>query len=214
MSLETLLQRADIWRGGDHDLRRPAAGDRVWAVASGQRALDERLPHGGWPLGAVTELLLSSQGIGELQLLLPALAQLSRQDRWLVWIAPPYLPYAPALAKAGIDLARLLLIRHENSAQQYWAMEQALRSGACGAVLGWPAKPDNRVLRRLQLAAEAGHAMGVFFRPEAAARQASPAALRLRLEPSTDGLNIHILKRRGGWSSGPVRVQVNADAMA
>lgn len=214
MSLDTLLQRADIWRGGEHFLRNPAAGERPLAVASGRDALDTLLPHGGWPLGALTELLLPRHGVGELRLLLPALAQLSRQDRWLVWITPPHLPYAPALTRAGIQLARLLLVRHEDAGQQYWAMEQALRSGACGAVLGWPSEPDNRVLRRLQLAAEAGHAMGVLFRPEAAAAQASPAALRLRLEPSADGLMIHILKRRGGWSSGPVKVQVDADALA
>lgn len=214
MSLDILLQRTDIWRGGEHALQTPAADGKPKAVASTLPALDRELPHGGWPLGALTELLVPCQGIGELQLLLPALAHLSRQDRWLVWITPPHLPYAPALARAGIDLARLLLVRHEERAQQYWAMEQALRSGACGAVLGWFAEPDRRVLRRLQLAAEAGHALGVLFRPETAAAQASPAALRLRLEPSSEGLMIHILKRRGGWSSRPILAQVGSDALA
>ena len=213
MSLDVLLQRADIWRGGEHFLRNPVAGEQARAIASGHDALDAQLPDGGWPLGALTELLLHRHGIGELQLLLPALAHLSRQNRWLVWVTPPHLPYAPALAQAGIDLSRLLLIRHEDAAQQCWAMEQALRSGTCGAVLGWPNNPDNRVLRRLQLAAEAGHALGMLFRSQAVSAQPSPAALRLRLASSVDGLVIQILKCRGGWRSRPLIVQTG-DALA
>ncbi len=205
MSLETLLQRVDIWRGGEHSLRdRTAAAAR--AAASGHPALDAQLPGGGWPLGALTELLLQQHGIGELQLLLPALAALSHEDRWLIWVNPPHLPYAPALTQSGIDLSRLLLVRHDNTAQQLWAIEQSLRSGTCGAVLGWLGEPDNCTLRRLQLAAETGHAMGLLFRPGTAAGQSSPAALRLQLEPSADGLLVHILKRRGGWSSRPIMI--------
>lgn len=208
MSLDALLQRADIWRGGEYALRAPT-GPAVGAVATGCRALDEQLPDGGWPLGTLVEILLQQHGIGELQLLLPALAQLSRQSRWLVWVTPPHLPYAPALARAGIDLSRLLLIRHQDPPQQYWALEQSLRSGACGVALSWLHNPDPRVLRRLQLAARTGHALGVLFRPQAASRQPSPAALRLRLEPSAEGLIVHILKRRGGWSRRPLLVPID-----
>lgn len=209
MNLETLLQRSDIWRGGEHDLRDRAAGEAARAIPSGHETLDAQLPDGGWPLGALTELLSQRQGIGELRLLLPALARLSRQGRWLVWVTPPHVPYAPALTQAGIELSRLLLVRHGDAIQQLWAMEQALRSGTCGAVLGWPAVSDNRVLRRLQLAAEAGHALGVLFRPWAMGAHASPAALRLRLESASDGLVVQILKRRGGWRTHPVLVRTD-----
>lgn len=205
MSLERLLQRADVWRGGEHAFR-SAAQPNARAIATGNLDLDRELPDGGWPVGALTELLLQQHGIGELQFLLPALARLSRQQRWLVWVSPPHVPYAPALARAGIDLSYLLVIRHPDRAQQCWALEQALRSGTCGAVLGWLTEPDQRVLRRLQLAAEAGQALGLLFRPQTAARHASPAALRIRLEPSAEGLILHILKRRGGWSSRPLLV--------
>jgi hypothetical protein len=200
------LQRTDIWRGGEHSLR-----DRRHlidpALPSGCADLDAQLPGGGWPLGALTELLTT--GAGGLQLLLPALARLSRENRWLVWIAPPYLPYAPALAHAGLRLSRLLLIEPPGAKDGLWAMEQALRSGACGAVLGWPPAPDHRALRRLQLAAEAGHAMAVVYRPPCVAAQTSPAALRLRLEAAADGVHVNILKRRGGWSTRPVFVAGN-----
>jgi protein ImuA len=202
MSLDTLLQRADIWRGGENSRR-----NTQQSISTGDHPLDAQLPGGGWPLGALTELLFEHQGIGEFQLLIPAMAHLSREGRWLVWVAPPHLPYAPALAGAGMDLSRLLLVRPRLSKEALWAMEQALRSGVCGAVLGWPEEADTRTLRRLQLAAEAGGTMGVLFRPLREKKQPSPAALRLQLTPSATGLRIQILKRRGGWTTQPVFLQ-------
>ncbi len=198
MSLAEVLQRADIWRGGTH------AHEGHVAVPSGHAPLDQQLPGGGWPLGALTELLFDHPGMGELQLLMPAQARLTQAGRWLVWVTPPYLPYAPALAAAGVELSRFLYIDDHAPKAALWAMEQALRSGACGAVLGWLTNPDPRALRRLQLAAEAGGAMGVLFRPPQAARQASPAALRVQLTPAHNGLTLRILKRRGGWASQPI----------
>jgi hypothetical protein len=192
--LDDLLQRSDIWRGGTH-----AASDHV--LPTGHAALDAAI--GGWPQGALTELLTDSQGIGEVSLLLPSLAALSR-ERWIAFVAPPHIPYAPALAAAGIDLARFLWLRPDNEADTLWAMEQSLRSGVCGAVLGWPTRADHRALRRLQLAAETGNALAVLYRPRRAAADASPAALRLELAPAAGGLRIHALKRRGGWNNAPL----------
>lgn len=198
--LETLLQRrVDIWRGKGRLLHDAAPS----VIASGYPALDAQLD-GGWPQGALTELLLERHGIGEIQLLAPAMAKLAGQGRWLSWIAPPHLPYAPALAAAGIDLAHLMLVKAPLAKHALWAMEQALRSGTCGMVLGWVEEADARSLRRLQLAAENGQSTGILFRPQHVSQHASPAALRLRLEPATDGLTVHILKRRGGWARQPV----------
>ena len=57
------------------------------------------------------ELLLPCAGIGELRLLMPALRALSNtQNRWLAWINPPFIPYAPALQAAGIESSKILLI--------------------------------------------------------------------------------------------------------
>lgn len=204
MSLEPIFKRADIWRGGEHALREKTPSAQC--IPTGLAALDEQLPGGGWPLGTLAEVLLPYHGIGELELLMPVLARLSRMERRLVWVAPPYLPYAPALQEAGIDLTHLLLIQAHNPQQQLWAMEQALRAGVCGAVLAWPHTPDPRVLRRLQLAAEAGQAAGILFRPLPDARQASPAGLRIELTPVTNGITITIRKRRGGWHTRPVFV--------
>ena len=174
-ALQDVLARADVWRGGE------AARVTVPSIPTGFPALDALLPGGGWPRGALTEILPEREGIGELSLLAPALARLSRQDLWLAFIAPPHLPYAPALAAAGIDLARVVMIRPEKSGDILWAMEQALRSGSCSAVLAWPPFLTERAARRLQLAAEAGGGWGVYFSPATLVTAASPAALRLTL---------------------------------
>ncbi|MFQ5935555.1 MAG: hypothetical protein ACE5LB_04000 [Acidiferrobacterales bacterium] len=99
MTLDTLLQRRDIWRGGQ--LSPPPAG----ILPTGFSALDASIPEGGWPQGALTEILPLREGIGELRLVLPALARLSSKNRWIAWIAPPLFPYAPALASGGINLS-------------------------------------------------------------------------------------------------------------
>lgn len=195
MSLDSLLQRADIWRGD----RLPA----TVGVPTGFHALDQKLPGGGWPVGALTEILLPSPGIGELRLVMPALARLSRRNRWSAWIAPPYIPYAPALVACGVDLSRTLIVRPRATTDGFWALEQALRSGTCAAVLAWPAGGDRQMWRRLQLAAEAGQSTGLIFRREATAEPA-PVALRLQLAPLPGGLEVHILKRRGGFAAGPI----------
>jgi hypothetical protein len=201
-ALDSVLRHPGIWRG---DQRAQAAED---ALPTGFAELDELLPGGGWPRGALTEILIGREGIGELHLLMPALVRLSREGGWLVWVAPPHVPYAPALTAAGLDLKRLLVAQAKSADDAWWTAEQALRSGACDAVLAWLKTPDERRMRRLQLAAETGRAWGVLFRPARAAEDRSPAALRLRLEPVANGLALHILKRRGGPVGHPVRVDL------
>ena len=105
-ALAKLLSHPAVWRGS-------ALGSVATpSVPTGFPALDAELPGGGWPAAALTEILPQHEGIGELRILGHALASLSARGRWLAWIAPPYLPYAPALQAAGIDLARLIVVSH------------------------------------------------------------------------------------------------------
>lgn len=202
-ALDRVLQHPGIWRGAE---LAPAAG----GLPTGFAELDGVLPGGGWPRGALTEILLDREGIGELRLLLPALARLSRDRRWLAWVTPPHVPYAPALATAGVALERLLLTHPPHPADAWWAAEQSMRSGACGAVLAWLDRPDERRMRRLQLGAESGRTWAVLFRAAGDAASRSPAALRLRLEAHGDELSVHVLKRRGGPLDRPVRIALAA----
>lgn len=172
--------------------------ERPAALSTGYAKLDAVLPGGGWPVGAITELMSETDGIGELSLVMPMLVRLTQAGRFIALLAPPYLPYAPAWAQQGVALERLLLVQTNDLAATLWAGEQLLRCADIGAVLAWPATLDDRRLRRLQLAAEAGSSCGLLYRPSGAAQTHSPAALRLRLRPATAGLRIDILKARGG----------------
>jgi hypothetical protein len=209
--LESLL-RTDrrIWRGkGGHNASFPV-------VASGFAALDRLLPGGGWPYPALIEILAPAWGIGELSLLLPAMRQLNRDGRWLIWIAPPFVPYAPALAGQGLDLQRTLVVDIPDSdTDRWWSMEKLLRHPGAGLVMAWPQRIQPVVLRRLQLAAEEGGTIGVLF--HGLHGGSTPAALRLAVAPADDGLEVRVLKARGGWvggmlNLGPIDLGFVADA--
>ena len=172
--LQELLAHPSVWRG-----RSRAA---VETLSTGFAELDAGLPGGGWPRHGLVEVLTPQPGIGELYLLLPVLASLSRAapGRWCTWVSPPHEPYAPALESHGVALDRMLVVRTH---LPLWAHEQALRSGACGMALAWLPRVSPRAIRRLQLAAEQGRALGVLFRSQQFAHLASPAMLRVSLMP-------------------------------
>ncbi|MGF1546833.1 MAG: translesion DNA synthesis-associated protein ImuA [Thiotrichales bacterium] len=208
MSLEALLQQGAVWRGGESALRpRPTAGS---GLPTGYAPLDEALPGAGWPLGALTEILHADAGIGELQLVIPALARLTAAGRRVLWIDPPFIPYAPALELAGVSLYYTHIVRPDKPEDALWALEQGLRSGSCAAVLAWPRHPELAQLRRLQLAAEAGDCVAFLFRPAAVASQSSPAALRLRLTPEARALKLDVIKCRGRFFTAPIRCPLPA----
>ncbi len=191
-SLGEILHRGLVWRGGR------LTGTATSCVPSGFSSLDAELPGGGWPTGVLTELMPEHEGIGELRALGPALAEIAAKGHCLAWVDPPYLPYAPALHAAGIDLSKIMIIKARYQKDSLWAMEQALQSGACGAVLAWPGKVTFTQLRRLQIATERSSALAFLFRSPSSALESSPAALRLHLEGCKGDLAVKILKRRGG----------------
>ena len=201
-SLVDILAQHAVWRGGA--LASPAAP----AVPTGFAVLDRELPGGGWPAGALTEILGLREGIGELQLVLPALASLSRRGGRIVWLATPHLPYAPALAGAGIDLGQLSVVRAPGRRDSLWAAEQVLRAGSCDALLAWFRDLRYAELRRLAVASEASRAFCALFRPLQAAREPSPACLRIELEPIEGKLAARILKRRGAPAAAPVLIPI------
>ncbi|APV51101.1 hypothetical protein BWI17_16265 [Betaproteobacteria bacterium GR16-43] len=191
-----------VWRGGEFE-KTP----RI-TFPTGHAALDAQLPGGGWPMGALSEVLHDGTGIGEVKLLAAALVRAAESDRLIAWIDPPYLPYAPALAQAGLPLERCLVVRPLTHEDALWAAEQALRSGACGAVLFWPERQSRNVdyawMRRLQMAAEAGRSMAVLFRSTLSGTHATPAHLRIVLESEDGHLMLRIPKRRGPPLTQPV----------
>ena len=196
-ALARLLSHPAIWRGDD-------CAPETASIGTGFAELDAVLPGNGWPRAALTEILLEREGIGELRLTLPALARLQSAGRSIVWIAPPYRPYAPALVAAGLDLARLIVVHGASRNDALWAYEQALRAPECGAAFGWMPAHDERMLRRLQVAAREGRTWGVLWRRPGEQARAAVAPLRLALGPWQGRLAVRVLKRRGGELARPI----------
>lgn len=193
-------------------------------VASGFAALDAELPGGGWPVRALTELLLVQPGLGEIRLLAPLLAALAREGRCAMLFNPPATLNAPALLELGCSPAACIVVQAHALASRRrrpasvpgtaamaelcWAVEQALRSGQLGAVLAWPGRAlRGEALRRLQLAAQSHEGPAFLLREAAAATQPSPAPLRLLLQPAgPDELALRFFKRRGPAHDQPLTV--------
>src|SRR3546814_9128697 len=87
---------------------------------------------------------------------MPLLARLTHAKRPLALIAPPHLPYAPALRQHGVALSKLTVVDTANDHDALWASEELLRARA-GAVLLWHETIDTIAQRRLQLARSEEH---------------------------------------------------------
>ncbi len=99
-----------LWRA--HQVAR--AVHPVWA--SGFAALDPHLPGGGWPAGALTELLLPHPGVGELRLLAPVLVAVQRLQRSTLWFDPPTAPCPWAMGALGVDMQQQIVVRSRSLA--------------------------------------------------------------------------------------------------
>lgn len=199
---------ASVWRADDW----AAPAQRAWS--SGFTALDAELPGGGWPGHALTEILLSHEGSIEWRLLAPLLTRLAAEGRETVLVGPPQPPHPVGLRLAGLPARQLVWLRADTAADRLWCMEQLLKARSGAVVLVWLPQARAAQLRRLQVLAAGCEAPVFVCRPEAAARAASPAPLRVwagvetgvQADVHTDvqvgaapvwAMSLDILKRRG-----------------
>jgi protein ImuA len=173
------------------------------------------LPGGGLARAAVHEVLATAPGCGAAF----CAVLLARTGGTVLWIASgrdALLAWPPGLARCGLDPARLVIVRAERWADALWAMEEALRCPAVtGALLAVDSgeaggRLDLTATRRLQLAAEAGGALGLLLRPEAASAEHTAAVTRWRVGSlgAGHGLDdprwqLELLRARGGRPGGP-----------
>ena len=214
--LPALTGHAAVWRADE--LARQAGATRP----TGHAALDAVLPGGGWPVGALVEVLQPQAGQGEWRLLAPALAARAEPGQpggALVLVNPPHRPFVPALAAQGLDAGRLLVLHGptlaRDAAARVWACEQALRGAGVAAVLAWLPQVRPEQLRRLQMAAQNFQQLLFVMRPLAAQHEASPAVLRLALDAvdGADALSVRLLKRRGPPLGTPLQLPARPERL-
>ena len=210
-----------VWRAGE------LGGTSVQTVATGYGVLDAVLPGGGWPQGALVEVLQPQAGQQEWGLLAPGLARALNAPATLdepgvkltALVGAPYWPFGPALGARQIDMRRLISIHGQpgNAPSLLWATREALQCADIGAVLAWLPDARSAHLRRLQIAAHAHHKLLFVFRPLRAQNESSPAPLRLLLEGAVEeagNLRVHVLKRRGPPLAAPLLLDTRAPRLA
>lgn len=215
----SLSSLSHVWRAGE------LGSVNLAVVSTGYAALDQVLPGGGWPQGALIEVLQAQGGQNEWGLVAPALASVQRaaSQALTLLINAPYDPFGPALGARQVAMQRLLCINAKKSdaPSLLWATREALQCADVACVLAW--LPDTRSahLRRLQIAAHAHNKLLFVFRPLSAQHESSPAPLRLRLEArvqaegqDADNLTVHVPKRRGPPLAAPVLLDTRPPRLA
>jgi protein ImuA len=196
------LAMRSVWRASE------LAVSRDQTRSTGYLNLDSELPNNGWPRSSLVELLVQQHGIGEMQLLKPALATLSGNRR-IALIQPPFLPHSMTCRAWQVNERSVYWLRPVSSADALWSTEQMLKSGAFGAVVLWQSNVRPESLRRLNLAAQSTETWLWLVRPLAAAADPSPSPLRLALRPSFGGVLVDIVKRKGPHCEHPIFVALS-----
>lgn len=133
-------------------------------ISSGCRTMDRHLPHAGYARGSMLELLRSGPGSGVSSIALMIARQAIVEGKYLVVVDPQRQFYPPAMKSLGIPLERVIALQPTNHADAIWGLAQVLRCSAIGAVIAEVGALEDRVARKLQLAAEQGGGLGIFIR--------------------------------------------------
>jgi len=179
------------------------------AVDTTLAKLDRLLPAGGVPRGSLVELI--GEGAETPALML---AREACRDRGvLVVIDPRREFYPPAAVAWGLAAERQVVVHPADDAAALWAADQALRNPAVAAVWLRRDRLRSHDARRLQLAAEAGSAVGLLLRPMDVRGQPSWADVQLAVEPRPTGrgrrLRVTVTRCRGGPAGGVADVELD-----
>jgi len=196
---------AHVWRADavDHAVAQ--------TLDSSYPALNAVLPGGGWPQGALVEVLQPQDSLHEWGLVAPALAamQAAQPRHLMVLVGAPCRPFGPALGARQLNMQRMVCV-HGKGPALLWATREALQCADVGAVLAWLPDARSAHLRRLQIAAHAHNKLLFVFRTPSAQHESSPAPLRLLLEGwagEAGNLRVHVLKRRGPPLAAPLLLE-------
>ncbi len=186
--------------------------------------LEKVLPDHGLPRGVI-ELAapMTKEGAmrgGATTIALRAVAAIhAKEERsWCAWLTPNEAPslYAPAVAQAGVDLDRLLVVRPDAGALARTAVKTAAAGafdlvvidafsgldGKLGSSSRAPREQGAVVVRKLALAAEEKGTTFLLLTNAYAPRPVPwPVALRMEVERRPEALALRITKDRRGRSS-------------
>jgi recombination protein RecA len=176
----------------------------------GFATLEELLPDRGYPQGVV-ELCAPHRLGGATSLALGAIAALHAADpeAHAAWIDPDGALYAPGVLAAGVDLARLFVVRPPWERMTETAVKVASSSAFPLVVVDVdPQGPHagrrplgsrgELFVRKMQLAAESAQGTVLMLTDAHAGRSSLPVTMRLRLERRKHAVSVRIDKDRHG----------------
>lgn len=117
--------------------------------------------------GKITELVFQDGDFSQIPMLLALLAQISKAPRWLIWIAPPAILPRELLNEAGIDLQKVIFLKHDADGDCYQLACKTLAAGTAHAVISWPDYLSTDQIQGLEQAAWRGQSHGIIVRRRA-----------------------------------------------
>ena len=168
------------WRADGTRQRRRTVAESLWRTIRrveeggsspgphlpvGAAEIDRVLPGGGLRLGCVHEVVGDEAATGFCAILLARCLRGTKDDRAgpaLLWLSRGSDLYAPGLVRYGVGAGRLLVVSGlKRDEDVHWAMEEALRCPAVGAVVAETGRVGLAASRRLMLAAEGKEVLGL-----------------------------------------------------
>lgn len=112
----------------------------------------------------ITEILLHNSSISLQPVLLPMIAQLSRQDRWLTLINPPASLSRDLLEAGGACIEQILVLRTAAETDKRELASRALAAGTSHTVICWGNADQTAEVEQLNQAAHFGNSLGILVR--------------------------------------------------
>lgn len=183
-------------------LARSGAAPRALAeevVASGLPELDAGLLPGGFVRGQIS-VLSGQAGTGRMTVAAHVVAAETRRGRAVAWIDVERTLYPPALARLGVELERLLLVRPERPERAVKAAELVVDAGVFGVVVlsGLSRDLAGAEARRLHLATEKARVATLVLLEPALGLTSARWVLGFRRDP--DKVEIELLRGSHGRS--------------
>lgn len=206
LSLQEIKNQRLVWSASNAAQRTAVASQYL---SSGFPVFDQQV--GGWPASGLVELQPSAMGIGELRLILPALSLLTESQnsdslnpstkKLQVW-----LPSGAQLMPHGLGSAlasQTLVMKALPHTDALWVLDTLLQSGVCGSVVCWLSGLEPAQAKRLQLAAKEHGTLVFCIQSNVRQQNSLPISMRLRLEPTKNGLSLDVFKRQNAYSVEP-----------
>jgi len=195
--LRPLFDAGKLWQGNTET--------SIEVTDTGFPELNTHLCSQGWPAHMLIEFLTNDFFSAPIQCAL-ATWRSQHDARWIAFVNPPLTPCTERLMQEGIDTEKVDIIDAPTD-QFAWCLEHLALAASTRSIIAWEQETlTSTQLRRLQLACQRGQTQLFLVRQLTHRHQASPAPVRVSMNPSITGVEITVFKQPGTNARPPVVV--------